>query len=46
MYFCALVNVLWYSRMEGFGRREIEYIQAQCIYNIHIERYSVLLRKK
>ena len=30
-----------YSRMAGFGRREIEYMQALCIFNIYIEYYSV-----
>ena len=34
-------NVLWYSRMAGFRRREIEYMQALCIYDIYIECYSV-----
>ena len=27
--------------MAGFARREIEYMQALCIYNIYIEYYSV-----
>ena len=30
-----------YTRMAGFGRREIEYMQALCIYNKYIECYSV-----
>ena len=30
-----------YTRMAGFGRREIELMQALCIYNIYIEYYSV-----
>ena len=30
-----------YTRMAGFGRREIEYMQAICIYNKYIECYSV-----
>ena len=42
MYFGTLANVLWYSRMAGFGSREIEYMQALCIYNIYIEGYSVV----
>ena len=33
------INVLFYYRMAGFGRREMEYMQALCIYNI----YRVLL---
>jgi len=32
-----------YTRMAGFGRREIELMQALCIYNIHIEYYSVVI---
>ena len=31
-----------YTRMAGFGRREIELMQALCIYNIYIEYYSVV----
>ena len=31
----------WYTRMADFGRREIEYMQALCIYNKYIECYSV-----
>ena len=27
--------------MAGFGRREIKYMQALCIYDIYIEYYSV-----
>ena len=30
-----------YTRMAGFGRREIEYMQALCIYNKYLECYSV-----
>merc|ERR1712127_813718 len=30
-----------YTRMAGFGRREIELMQALCIYNRYIECYSV-----
>ena len=30
-----------YTRMAGFGRGEIEYMQALCIYNRYIECYSV-----
>ena len=37
---CTLV-LLRYTRMAGFGRREIEYMQALCIYKIYIEYYSV-----
>ena len=29
--------------MAGFGRREIEHMQALCIYNRYIECYSVVL---
>ena len=32
----------WYTRMAGFGRREIEYMQALCIFNKYIEFYSVV----
>ena len=32
-----------YTRMAGFGRREIKYMQALCIYNIYIECYSVII---
>ena len=32
-----------YTRMAGFGRREIELMQALCIYNIYIEYYSVTM---
>ena len=32
----------WYTRMTGFGRRDIEYMQALCIYNKYIECYSVV----
>ena len=32
-----------YTRMAGFGRREIEYIQALCIYNKYKECYSVII---
>ena len=32
-----------YTRMAGFGRREIEYMQALCIYNRYIDCYSVVL---
>ena len=39
--FTILVH-LRYTRMAGFGRREIEYMQALCIYNKYIECYSVL----
>ena len=28
--------------MAGFGRREIEHMQALCIYNRYIESYSVV----
>ena len=28
--------------MAGFGRREIELMQALCIYNIYIEYYSII----
>ena len=31
-----------YTRMAGFGRREIEYMHALCIYNKYIEFYSVI----
>ena len=40
MYFGTLENVLWYSRT-GFGRREIENMQALCMYIYDI--YRVLL---
>ena len=30
-----------YTRMAGFGRREIELMQALCIYDIYIEYYSM-----
>ena len=46
MYFGTLANVLWYSRMAGFGTREIECMQAVCIYNIYIECYSVVMGQK
>ena len=42
MYYGTLANVLWYSRMAGFERREIEYMLALCMYNIYII-YRVLL---
>ena len=32
-----------YTRMAGFGRREIEYMHALCIYSKYIECYSVNL---
>ena len=35
-----------YTRMTGFGRREIELMQALCIYDIYIEYYSVYLVHK
>ena len=31
--------------MAGFGRREIDFIQALCIYNRYIECYSVVVTK-
>ena len=40
-YLCFDLVSSRYSRMAGFGRREIEYMQALCIYNIYIEYYSV-----
>ena len=42
MYFDTFANVLWYSCMAGFGRREIEYMQGLCIYYMYIECYSVV----
>ena len=42
-YLCFDLVHSRYSRMAGFGRREIEYMQALCIYNIYIEYYSVIL---
>ena len=41
LYFCFDLVLSQYSRIAGFGRREIELIQALCIYNIYIEYYSV-----
>ena len=35
--FCTLAVHSRYSRMAGFGRREIEYMQALCINNIYIQ---------
>ena len=32
--------------MAGFGRREIEYMQALCIHNKYIEYYSVIIQFK
>ena len=42
-YLCFDLVHSRYTRMAGFGRREIEYMQALCIYNIYIEYYSVML---
>ena len=40
-YLCFDLVHSRYTRMAGFGRREIELMQALCIYNIYIEYYSV-----
>ena len=40
-YLCFDLVHLRYTRMAGFGRREIELMQALCIYNIYKEYYSV-----
>ena len=42
-YLCFDLVHSWYTRMAGFGRREIELMQALCIYDIYIEYYSVAL---
>ena len=40
-YLCFDLVHSRYTRMAGFGRREIELMQALCIYNIYKEYYSV-----
>ena len=40
-YLCFDLVHSRYTRVAGFGRREIELMQALCIYNIYIEYYSV-----
>ena len=43
-YLCFDLVHSRYSRMAGFGRRDIDYMQALCIYNIHIDCYAVDIR--
>ena len=45
-YLCFDLVHSRYTRMAGFGRREIELMQALCIYNIYIEYYSVAVSQE